>query len=237
MGVVLLEPVLFAMWAMLGPPPALYRLPATAGAFGVIVFAGAFTHPGWFSADYVVIAVAFFSVTAVLMFVTAAITRWSIRDGEEALSPGTVVNQFSLRYLISITTLCAVLLGAGRVMASLRDIPESSLPNQISQILAPLGLLLLVTFPAILLPLLILSQRPRLIVFVLFGLVWLGLSWLAVETIFVNFGGMERTEIAYDIASIQLGAGVTSGLAAVLIRFGGYRLVKWQRGEALPAAS
>lgn len=238
MGVVLLQPVIFAIWTVLGPPPAYKRLPFTVAAFVFIVLAGSVNSREWLSLDYVIVATAFFSVTIVAMLIAGKLTGWRIRTMRENYVSAAAINQFSLKYLIGITTLCAVLLGAGRILAARTDWSESNTWTMLlSQMFAPLGLMLLVTLPAIILPLIILSRRPPTILLVIFPFIWVGLSWLAVETI-VATGAPPRGEVFRDVLLIQLGAAIAGAFSAGLVRLAGFRLLRRQpNDESVNAAA
>jgi hypothetical protein len=226
MGVVFLQPSLFAIWAALGPPPSVQRWPATIAALVFVAFAETLTQNDRMDREYAIIVAGFFLITSVVMTIVSIPSKLRLDLPRPASSSDAQVNQFSLKYMMTVTTVCALFLGLGRVLTGQQDAANANASwiNSIGEMVGPIGLIMLVMFPAILLPLLVLSQRPRRAVIFAFPIAWLCLSWLAVEVI-ITIDQRPRSDIAKDVFYLQLGAAISSTLSAIVLRHAGYRLL------------
>jgi hypothetical protein len=227
LGAAFVQPPLFAMWAVLGPPPAAKRWPLTIAAFIMIVYAGAMSDDKWLSLEYATFAVGFWVMTSLLMAIIAKLGGLRLSAAQAASGAADPLNQFGLKYLLVITAICAVLLGIGRSLASPLPAwnPTWELGYAIRGLIASFGFILLATLPAIVAPMLIVSRPVRPAVLMALLLSWAGLSWMAVETI-AALEGDPRWEIAGVVASLQLGAAANAVVSAALVRIAGYRLRK-----------
>jgi hypothetical protein len=228
MGVILSQPVLFAGWATIGPPPASKRLPLTIAAFAAVILSGGMTSDEWLSLNYLLIALTFFVVAIAAMLVIAWRLRWSIRQTRGPEAGDMPLNQFSLKFLLAVTTISAALLGIGRALASRQDWGRTQgWQSDVLEMIGPIGYLLLALLPALIAPTLVLSPRPKLYVMVTIPIVWIGLTVLAVETI-VALEGPSRWDVVKDVVVLQLGSSMAGILTTVVLRIAGYRLFRRQ---------
>lgn len=223
-GVTLSQPVLFATWIAIGPPPATVRLPITIVAFAAIILAGAISSVVWLSPDYLLVGAALFAVTTLVMFIVARLTGWRICKASHGADTGMPHDQFSLKYLLAVTAIFAALLGVGRALGS-RVLWSQSEPwqNVIAVLLMLMSFISLAMIPALFVPLVVLSSRPRFRVLVAIPFLWVGVTWLAVETI-VAMKGVPRWEAVWTIALGQVGAAASGMLSAFVLRVAGFRL-------------
>jgi hypothetical protein len=229
-GVVLAQPMLFASWLVIGPPPATKRLPLTIAAFSAIILADAITSDDWLSMEYLLIAAILFVITAVVMFAVCRLTGWKVLHMWHSADSGLPLHQFSLRYLLSVTTIFAALLGLGRALASGH---EWSATPPILDMLLPVTFVLLALIPIFFAALVVLTGSPPNRILIAIPLLWAGLTWLAVEAI-VAVENEPRWEVAREISLMQLGAASAAILSAVLLRIAGYRLYR-SRVRMLPS--
>jgi hypothetical protein len=228
------QPVLFALWAAWGPPPASKRIPATIALFVLVVFASCIqpfsTRSGAAivtQGGFVLLALplALFGGAMIPIFIVRALARWRIErprdDGPALMRP----DQFSVSYLLVLTTVCAVLLGIGRGLAATQDWMGSPTWQQIDEVITRIGMVLLAIFPAVLVPMIVISPRPTLLLLVGTIVSWAILAWLAVEAI-VHMDNTPRSEAAYQLVLVHLGGGLASLASALVLRIVGYRLVK-----------
>jgi hypothetical protein len=219
------QPFLFGTWAALGPPPAIKRVPLTAASVALVELASAIASGGDFEPELFEITFSLFGTSTLLMLIVRKVARWQIGTEHEATSGAMAVNQFSLKYLLVLTTVCASLLGAARGLMSLSTLQRSpSWHADLPELLVPIGLVTLAIFPAILVPLMALFPRPTTKMLITVPCICLALAWLSVEAV-VALENEPRLEVTRDIAILQLGA-VTSGLlSAIVLRLAGYRLL------------
>jgi hypothetical protein len=229
-GVVLAQPMLFATWLVIGPPPATKRLPLTIAAFSAIILAGAITSEEWLSMDYLLIAAVLFVFTVVVMFAVYKLTGWKVLHTWQGADSDLSLHQFSLKYLLSVTTIFAVLLSVGRTLASGHE--WGAFPP-ILDMLLPVSFVLLALIPIFFAALAVLSDWPPNRILIAIPLLWAGLTWLAVEAV-VAVENEPRWEVARVISLMQLGAASAGILSAVLLRSAGYRLYR-SRARMLPS--
>jgi hypothetical protein len=233
-GAFFMQPVAFAIWTAIGPPPAMKRIPFSLAGFVLVVFAAACVGqlrlstssfpPNRIGLEWLIMPGTLFVAAIIVVLAVRILTRWHIGNTRGIAGPATPVNQFSIKYLLVLTAVCAVLLGIGRWLAISGESFDSSW-RAIGRIIARIWLILLVMIPAILVPLAVISFRPTLRMFL--GTVISGavLAWVAIETI-ILLDNPPRTDVARQVLVIQLG-GVLVGLASALVlRFAGYRLIR-----------
>lgn len=232
-GVVISQPVLFAGWAVMGPGSSIQRVPLTVAALATVVFAGYITAwnllvSNWRDAELLIMSVSTFAVAATVMMLIRKLTRWRIVHLCETSNASAPANQFSLRFLLGLTAVCAVLLGSARSLASQQWLglgASSAWHATLPGLLNAIGGALLVTFPAFTVPLIALSRRPTIQVLITVPLLWATLSWLAVETMVAIHPTEVRSEVAIEITFVQLGTAAAGLISAIALRFGRYRLV------------
>jgi hypothetical protein len=234
MGAMLAQQVVFGTWAALGPGPAAMRIPLTFAASIAVSFAGACKQWNVFTHDKSVLAghdlimdMAIFGVSLTIMLAARWIIGWRI-----SASAGNVIaggaNQFSLRYLIGLTTICAGLLVIGRVLLAGEHWFQSEFWDQVANGLIFLGVMLLALFPLLILPLIAIAQHPSRRTLAALPFLWLGLTWLMVEILAARYGE-PRADTAQMFTLIQSGTLVASLLSAVAVRYAGYRLASNNR--------
>jgi hypothetical protein len=227
LGIVFVQPMLFASWLSLGPPPAAKRIPFTIAAAVAVCLATGIKHWSFFARpssansldfDWMILDSAFFGIFALVGFILRKFFHWHIAN-KSSMSAGLVLNQFSLKYLLALTTICALLLSIGRNLAMHRD------TRMISDLLTPMGIILLAMFPAMIVPVLTLSKRPAWPIVLIIVAAWATLSWLAVQSI-VAQGPFSpgKSEMIQQILFLQLGGTIAGGGSALVLRLSGYRL-------------
>jgi hypothetical protein len=169
MGIFFMQPVVFAMWMAIGPPPAAKRIPFSLAGFVFVGFAACvaqllappdvFNYPNGIGPEWLIMPGALFAAALMLVLVVRIVTRWSIRNIRRVNVGASDVNQFSIKYLLLLTAVCAVLLGIGRWLTSSMD---WSFGSNILELIAKIWLILLVIIPAILVPITLISFRPTL---------------------------------------------------------------------------
>jgi hypothetical protein len=154
------------------------------------------------------------------------LTGWKVVNSTQAAGSGAEIHQFSVKYLLVLTTICAIVLGFGRALASADDlnITQGRSMDWIDDLIAPVGMITLALFPAFVLPLILLSRHPASLVILLFPFVWLLLTWLAVETIEAMGGAPSKREVVEAVVGLQAGAALAGCASAIVLRLGGYRL-------------
>jgi hypothetical protein len=232
MGVVFMQPVVFAIWTAIGPPPAMKRIPFSLAGFVFIVLAGACAAqlrlskrsfpPTNVGPEWVFMPAALFAAALLVVLVVWVVTRWRIANTRSISGRAATVNQFSVKYLLVLTAISAVLLGIGRGLASSND---WSFGRNLGQVVARIWLILLVMIPAILVPLSVITLRPTLRMFV--GTIVSGavLAWVAIETI-ILLDNPPRSDVTRQVLFIQLGAMIAGIASALVLRFAGFRLVR-----------
>ncbi len=226
LGIAFLQPVLFAIWTVVGPPPAKMRVPLSLGAYAGAILAGSIVSHEWLSPDYALLAGLFFSAAALVSLLVRRITRLGIRNVRELSDGITMAGQFSLKYLIGITTLCALVLGLGRVLASPEKWTQSvTLTMRLSMMLTQLLIILLLMSTTIAPAIMALSKRPRAVVLVALPLLWAASSWIAIEAM-IAAGSPPRSQLIKLVVAIQLGGLLVALVSAIILRLAGYRLVK-----------
>jgi hypothetical protein len=91
--------------------------------------------------------------------------------------------------------------------------------------LVRIGILLLAMFPAIVVPLVVLSPRPTARMLLATFVSWAVLTWLAIET-FVAVDNPPRGEVAGSILLVHFGAALAGLASAGMVRYAGYRLIR-----------
>jgi len=233
MGVFFIQPVVFAMWTAIGPPPATKRIPFSLAGFVLVAFAACVPHllapasyfgPDGIGPEWLIFPGALFAAALIVVLAMRILTRWSIRNTRSVKGGTAHVNRFSIKYLLVITAVCAVLLGIGRWLSTSMN---WSFGSSAVELVAQIWLILLVMIPAILIPITLISFRPTLRMFL--GTIISGavLAWIGVETVILLHN--QTRDVARDVLVIQLGALLAGIASALVVRFAGYRLFRQPR--------
>jgi hypothetical protein len=235
MGVLFLQPVLFAMWAALGSQPYFKRVPWAIVACVLVAYAQSMT---WFRVvgtpssstgafESLVMILVLFSVTALAFFAIRWLSSWRIdqRVEDDPQSVGDL--QFGLRYLLGWVTASALLMAAGRVLAETGAFGPRGGPTQtMAQLLAFIGVVCVMLFPTVGVPWLTLACRYRrqTLPFVVgWLLAWCALTWAAVS-LFRAAARVTAREVIEPIVLIQVGAAAAGFASALPLRIAGFRL-------------
>ena len=109
-GVFYIQPVLFATWAAIGPPPAVKRILLSMGAYAAVLIGSASLHtylhgsPDNFS--MMVMMPVLFAVTFIALVIVGKFTRWRIDVASSAQVDDSTSGQFSLKFLMVFTAIC-----------------------------------------------------------------------------------------------------------------------------------
>jgi len=227
MGVLVSQPVLFGIWAAIGPGPFFARVPATIAALIAVCIAGVIRRWNllWPSvaatsiqADQFVWDLALFALVMGTMWIAGKLVGWRVVSYSNEPSAAQL-NQFSLKFLLGLTAVCSVLLAIGRLWASANASAASFA-----------GIVLLTLFPVLVLPFIALSVRPLWRFILLVPVLWAFLTWLAIETV----AAMEKvppSQVANELVLLQVGAAIASLTAAMMLRLAGYRFSRPPRSS------
>src|SRR5262249_32254409 len=159
-------------------------------------------------------------VCATLMTLIRKLTGWRIVSRDDESQNVSSVRQFSIKFLLGFTALAAALLCAGRIATSSEWLGEQRAAI-IGEMLSGIGILLLATFPAFVIPLMALSNRFSLTVLLVLPAMWIVLTLLAAETIVAMNPSEGRSQVLLDIALIQVGAAITGLISVFVLRLAG----------------
>jgi hypothetical protein len=137
------------------------------------------------------------------------------------------VNQYSLKFLLTAMTVCAVLLVAVRDL-----IPKSIGPpdtNSLLMISISLALFLLILMPAIYIPLALLSLQRFNRLLLVSPLLWAVLIWLTIEIVVATTNRFrmmprDRGDVTEFVILAQAGAVTMGVISAFILRFAGCQL-------------
>jgi hypothetical protein len=244
-GAIIGQPALFAIWTSLGPGPTSGRLLLTTTAFMIVVFGEYYIGwnllartggSNWGDAEFLVFPAAVYAVCAMGMIMVRKFAGWRITRLYDVRTSKSTARQFSMKFILGYTAVCAALLGAGQLLASSRQFGSRADP--LASILAQIGGMLLVILPSFIVPLMALAKRPSVAVAVVLLLLWVALSLLAVETLLNMNPNETRANLIVEVGFVQLGAAIAGLASALLLRLAGYRLVTLPPAERLssPAA-
>jgi hypothetical protein len=254
-GVAYAQAVLFAVWAIMGPGQLSKRVPLTMASLVMVVFAGMLLI--WNVLSFRANARSFFEAP-ISLFVTAAVatmlvsrvTRMRIGHESDATDEFALSNQFSLKFLLGLTAICAVFLGIGRSLALhqwLPEYPDLEYNHTIDARAVRMALVLLPTLPGIIFPLVALLPRPTIRMLVAIPLLWVTYSWMAIETVIavehspywaVAGDRSPLSDVVQQLTLLQLGAATAGLSSALVVRLAGYRFVhRDPPSNQLPASS
>ena len=237
MGAMLAQPVLFGAWAALAPGSAAMRIPLSLLALVAVFLASIPKHWNVFVApevsssevgEMMMLEMAFFGVALTTTFIGRKLRGWKICHLSKMLAGRTGTGQYSLKFLLVLTAICAVLLVVGRSLLAGKFWAESSFWNKVSSTVFTFGgITLLALFPMLIVPLIAMTQHPSLKTAIAILLLWAGLNLLSVK-ILVAYHNEPRAQVARQLLLMEGGA-VTVGLAsAFALRYAGYRFLKCQ---------
>jgi hypothetical protein len=218
MGFLMTQPILFGIWAALGPGNSIRRIAATFAIFVAVCLGGAIKPLNVWSAagesfsieiEPLLWALGFFILAAGIMVLARKFAGWRF-DALSAVPTASPQSQFGVKFLLGLTTVCAVLLAICRALSS---------TNASAVMFA--GITLLILFPVLVLPFLMLSRKPSVRLLVVALLVWAILTWLATEAM-AAVDSVSRGGAARQLVFIQLGAATASFVSAIALRLGGY---------------
>jgi hypothetical protein len=230
-GVVVAQPVLYAVWALIGPSRLLPRLLLTFLAFAAVLFAQFYRglcvwdrtgQPIWENPATLAFPIGVFAICGTLMTLVRKLTGWRIVSTHSQAAADSAARQFNMKFLLGFTALCAALLAAGRIAS---EWLEESPAESVGDLLSAIGVLLMAAFPALLVPLLALSKRASRGVLVAIPFLWIGVTLLSAEAIVATQPGEVFSKVLLDLIHIQLGVATAGLFSALVLRWAGYRLV------------
>jgi hypothetical protein len=232
-GALFVQPVLFAIWMVLGPGAEVKRLPITCALFVIVMLAEAFNvwsllEQGITRGPRLLIpGLALLGFAAGALTLVRWFTGWRIRITPGATRDCLPANRFSVKFLLLWMTICAVLIVIVRRLAFERW----SAPDGQTLILMSIStaLLLLMLLPATCVSLAVLLPRLSVGVMLLWPLLWAGLIWLTIEMMLAAAAKFEimpndRKEITSFVITAQSGAVAAALLSSFVVRIAGVRL-------------
>jgi hypothetical protein len=176
MGVLLMQPILLAVWAAIGPQSTPARVALVLAALVFLVFVGSFkqwnllaSQPGVLvnsgttdrpilEAEDAAAPLGLFAIAGVIAFVAGRSTRRRISrlPAEQQNTSGQ--HQFSVRYLLGIVTACAVLLALAHNITFNARPHVSAIEFVFPLLFTPF--LMAFLLPALVLSAIVLSQKP-----------------------------------------------------------------------------
>ncbi|HEY4232643.1 MAG TPA: hypothetical protein VGM76_04425 [Lacipirellulaceae bacterium] len=241
-GVLVMQPMLLAVWASLGPGAMATRIPLVFVAFMFVVFAGCYrqwnllpmannlpSNINWkahavLDVFEVAVPLAIFALTFVLAAVGGAIGQRRIAQIDSPSSANIDKSQFSLRYLLAMTAICAALLVMARPITFIFERPSSWTAIAAELIFGPLVLTIGLFFPlgisTIALTQEILTRRNLVVVAGAVAVTFV----IAIATAAAVSGNFYDTLFA--LALVQLGAIMAGVLTAWTLRGARYRWVQ-----------
>jgi hypothetical protein len=240
--------VLLAVWAALGPPPAMQRIMWTSAALVSAVYAlfvglrldrGAGPPPG----DEVMIFIALlalFVLYTLLLAIVRRLSTWQITHDSDPIDPHPAeLNQFRIQDLMIAAAIVATALGLGRCLIPFETLAQGARPNIVHDLLAGIGIYALVLLPIAAIVgicLALRSGQPRrtwaLSAF------WAVVNFLAVLLLVRNVrhaGAL--SDVVTPCACFQLGGLIASYVSVVAINAAGYRLVRRKRRQRPSSAA
>lgn len=223
-GVFHIQPVLFAAWAAIGPAPAVKRIALALAAYAAILLGSALVHTYFHgpsdSLSAMVMMPALFIATFFSLLIIGKLTHWQI-DIPSSMQAAASGGQFSLKFLMSFTAICAALLAAGRGLTWVEENGAFDFPRFFTMI----GVTLMLLFPAFVIPLTALSARLTKRTLIVVPIVCLVFTVLAVVATWNFEPGADREMIGF-VLLVQLGALLGGLVSALILRLNGYRLFR-----------
>jgi hypothetical protein len=232
-GIVFNQPVLFGLWAGLGPGGAIRRVLATSIVHCAIVVASSFRGINLLvDADQLIdldlmewlYRLALYVIALLVAIGLRWFTGWRITH--EAAKATDERNQVSLRFLLAWTAAFAVVLAVARTLVDTSSFNSTATwMDELLEMLQFMGLMLLIFFPILIAPLVVLLPRWSWRTIVMALVLWGVLTLLGVETM-AAVENDPRSRAAVMLFALQAGCLAVSGTSAALLRWAGYRVVK-----------
>jgi uncharacterized membrane protein len=233
-GVWLAQPILLGVWAAIGPPPAVKRVPATAITLVLLATAcsnNAFTgNSSRHLLETIFIMSGLFIGAAFVMSIIGYRTSWQIAS--QQISPAAAINQFSLKYLIGMMTFVGFTLAFGRFLMAASPSNATQWSTSLIRLAWVSGVILLGTLPIAAVPIVMLSRRPTARAIVSLLIAWVVTTLSAIQIV-TALDRAEWTRIASDLIGFQLGGALAGALTALALRKSGYRLLTRQEDNII----
>ena len=236
-GVMAIQPALFAMWAALRRQPFLQRIIPAGLACVAVAFAGglgeirhASDHPISVIAENIAIMSAYFALATLVFWIVGRIFRWQvIRGNAESSTSEPLGDQFGIGHLLTWTAISAGMLGLARFLGGHVGSHDAASPWQqpMGQVAIMAAFFLVVLLPIVVIPWITLAYSGRgklLLLAAILG--WGGLTYGCI-VVMVQMFQVTFPEIAQPVILIQLGAGVAGLLSALIVRFCGFRITRY----------
>jgi hypothetical protein len=241
-GICFSEPAMLAIWAALGSGSALYRLPVTIAVLVITILADGYTALRWNVSKWnasridnyhlnLSIVAGYVGIFVILFITFTLLRRWArLRIMHSTELTSDVVppkNQFGVRYLIGLMTICAMLMTVGRNFRGDWGGPTPGTSSHFILTTLIATLLILLVLPSSIIPFLALTKTLRWMPFLLLILSWPPSLWLAVEISNLLDGAPpNRLDVAVHMFVIQLGALFSGSFAAMVLRIVGLRAAR-----------
>jgi hypothetical protein len=232
-GIVFNQPVLFGIWAGLGPGGTIRRVLVTSIVLCGILAASCFRGFNLLvDADRLVALelnewvyfLVLYSIALLMAFSLRWFTGWRISN--KVSDAARDRNQISLRFLLVWTAACAVVLTVARTWTDTSEFTRTAAwTDELLELLKFMGLMLLIFFPIVIAPLVVLLPRWSWRAIVAALAVWACLTWLGVETM-AAVENDPRSEVVVLLFALQSGCLIVSVASAALLRWAGFRIVK-----------
>jgi hypothetical protein len=208
------------------------RLPLTAAAALVAICASAAPafwreddpSPGEIAGVIGGMAFSVFSAAMLLGEILRRITRQSIRCTlEKQITGAAKPYQFSIRYLLGLTTVCALLLAIVSPFLRTMSWPEEPIVFVLLQFAMASAVMFALCLPTIVIPWAILTLQPREILLTVGAFFWV--FWTTV--VIAVFAALEGppSEASWHLLGVQFGAAMVGAVAAFVLHAADFRLV------------
>jgi hypothetical protein len=230
-GVLLSQPILFAVWAGLGPQPFYRRFLLSFLLCTLVSFveeAGYLRHQRGDAGVIMIFDLAFFFVATGVFSAVRRITGWRIqRDTDTGAAGDYRANQFGIKHIILLTSVTALAAGLLRSVFILAQDQPQHIPG-FFEFLAMGGTMLAMLLPPAFFVWFALARRPNLP-----GLI--GYAVLAVFAVDLLVGLLAPAfipdrEFFFSVLMMQFAAAVSVLVTTLPFRFCDYRMVRSRKG-------
>jgi hypothetical protein len=238
-ALVLYQPVLFGIWAGFGPGGVIRRVLATSIMLCGFIAATCFRSFNLFIESDTPVRIemnewmypmALYAIALLTALVLRWFTGWRITH--EAAEAADERNQVSLRFLLAWTAAFAVVLAVARTLVNTSSFTRTAAwMDELLEMLQFMGLMLLIFFPIVIAPLVVLLPRWSWRTIVTALVLWGVLTLLGVERM-AAVENDPRWKAAVLLFSLQTGCLVVSLTSSALLRWAGYRMVKSPKASA-----
>jgi hypothetical protein len=223
LGVILAQPILFAIWAVFAPQRYYVRF-LWAFLFVIvttfIVELGGLKDPHSNTGILTLFHAMMFFSSIVILSVIKRFTGWKFRSVEEGeTTGGYLAHQFGIKHIILLTTITALALGLFQSLAAL--CPNLRFPT-IGELCRVSTEIVAMFFPVVFVPWFVLTRHRHLWISIIVSMVLIGIIELAVCAIVPKLE--QQTDMLPIISSIQFGASISLLTSALTLRGCGYRL-------------